>query len=483
MLATAVRFGATLIAGGLVVASLAARQQPPAVSTPPSSTPLQQPNEVAATITTDRGAQVRIAVPDFIALSPDKETADAAKVIARVLWDDLNFEHEYAFIPRDVTASVPAAKSVDDINYDAWRELNTDAVVLGTVQKTSAGVRVEMRLFNVRQRQSDFGNSYEGSIANPRIYAHTIADEIHHRRALNGVARTRLTFASDRDGDRLSGTVENRGAKEIYISDYDGENQRRITVGFALNISPTWSPDTRSIAYTSYKQCTAARGCIPGLPNIFVQHIYEGVAPEELTANASNNFLPVWSPDGTRIAFASNRDQAGGFDIYVMNRDGSNVKRLTTSRPGVINITPTWSPTGNQIAFTSDRTGSKQIWTMEADGLSQRQLTHEDEVDRSTWSPAPYNEIAYAAKSSAVGFDIKILEVATLKTRLLTDGLGSNESPAFSPNGRHIAFTSTRAGKSQIFTINRTGQDLKQITRLGNNTYPNWSNGPIIKDN
>ena len=74
------------------------------------------------------------------------------------------------------------------------------------------------------------------------------------------------------------------------------------------------------------------------------------------------------------------------------------------------------------------------------------------------------------------------MEVTTRRTRLLTDGLGSNESPAFSPNGRHIAFTSSRSGKSQIFTISRTGQDLKQITRLGNNTYPNWSNGPIIKN-
>ncbi len=163
-----------------------------------------------------------------------------------------------------------------------------------------------------------------------------------------------------------------------------------------------------------------------------------------------------------------------------MNPDGSGVKRLTTGR-GVINITPTWSPTGNQIAFTSDRTGSKQIWTMDADGLSQRQLTHEEEVDRPTWSPAPYNEIAYSAKTGP-GNDIKIMDVATLKTRLLTDGIGNNESPAFSPNGRHIAFTSTRAGKSQIFTISRTGQDLKQITKAGNNTYPNWSNGPVIKD-
>ena len=65
--------------------------------------------------------------------------------------------------------------------------------------------------------------------------------------------------------------------------------------------------------------------------------------------------------------------------------------------------------------------------------------------------------------------------MATREVRQLTFGEGSNESPAFSPNGRHIAFTSTRAGKKQIFTIARTGKDLKQLTRSGNNEHPDWS--------
>src|SRR5216684_392812 len=176
LFSTALRSGATLLAGGLVVASLGARQQPPTVSTPPATTPLQQPNEVTARITTEPGAQTRLAIPDFIALSPDKETADAAKVIARVLWDDMNFEHEYAFIPRDVSGSVPPAKDVEDIAYDAWRELNADGVVIGTVQKTDTGLRVQVRLFNIRDRQSAFGNEYTGPIANPRAFAHTISD-------------------------------------------------------------------------------------------------------------------------------------------------------------------------------------------------------------------------------------------------------------------------------------------------------------------
>ena len=65
--------------------------------------------------------------------------------------------------------------------------------------------------------------------------------------------------------------------------------------------------------------------------------------------------------------------------------------------------------------------------------------------------------------------------MATREVRQLTFGEGSNESPAFAPNGRHVAFTSTRAGKKQIFTISRTGTDLKQLTRTGNNEHPDWS--------
>jgi TolB protein len=70
---------------------------------------------------------------------------------------------------------------------------------------------------------------------------------------------------------------------------------------------------------------------------------------------------------------------------------------------------------------------------------------------------------------------VKIFDVATGATRIITDGIGTNESPAFSPSGRHIAFSSTRFGKVQIFTIARDGNGLKQVTRVGNNTFPNWS--------
>ena len=108
-------------------------------------------------------------MPDFIALSNDAETIDAARTIARVLFDDLTFEREFALIPRDTYATIPPATSTFDVPFDRWRELNADGVIIGAVEKTAAGIRVEVRLFNVRGGQLVFGKEYTGSVANRRL--------------------------------------------------------------------------------------------------------------------------------------------------------------------------------------------------------------------------------------------------------------------------------------------------------------------------
>lgn len=445
-----------LLAFALAVVTGAAQQ--PAPQTPRA----QQPSEIATVISGDPGTPPRYAVPDFVALTP--ESAELARTIGQVLFDDLTFEREFYMIPRDTYATVPAARSADQVPFDAWRELGADGLVFGTVSRTGDSVRVEVRLFNVRSRQSVFAKEYSGSATNPRLYAHTISDEIHQQqRGLRGVARTKLTFSSDRNREKLTGTVENRDTKEIYIADYDGANQRRITVNRQLNITPVWAPDARAIAYTSYRR---------GYPDIFVALIYQGTQ-ETPTNNRGQNWLPAYSPDGAQIAFTSNRD--GNPELYVMNRDGSNVRRIT-NHPA-IDTTPTWSPTGTQIAFTSNRSGTPQIYIVGADGLNIRRLTPTTEsyADRPTWSPAPFNEIAYAGRTGP-GYDIKVYDLAAGVTRQITFAEGSNESPAYSPNGRHLAFVSTRgSGRANIYTIGRDGRGLKQVTRDGNNYMPSWS--------
>ena len=435
-------------------------QAPPAPQQPSSSTEF----EIKTTIRGEPGAPPHYAVPDFIALTNDKETVEAARQIASVLWDDLAFEREFDMIPRDTYKTIEQTPTADNIAFDRWRELGADGVIKGSVKRTGNTFQVEMRLFNVRARAVALGRVYDNvALRNPRAVSHTISDEIHQTQAnLRGVARTKLTFVSDRDNERVVDTVETRTGREVYVSDYDGANQMRVTSNRRLNITPSWSPDARSIAYSSYTRVQ---------PQIIISNVYQGTR-ETLSDEKTGDYLPVFSPDGTRLAFMSQRD--GNSEIYVINRNGSGTRRLTNN--SAIDSTPTWSPTGTQIAFTSDRSGSPQIWVMDSDGLNVRRLTFgESWADRATWSPAPYNEIAYSARSGP-GFDVRIYDVATGQTKTITDGAGTNESPAFSPNGRHIAFISSRLGKTHIFTMARDGKDLRQITRTGNNTYPNWSN-------
>jgi len=442
--------GLTFVAASAVVAAQQTPQRP------------SQPSEVDVVLRPDNpGTPPKMAVPDLIALSPDKETQDAARVIAQVLWDDLNYEREFYMIPRDTYKTIPPAGSIDTVPYDRWREIGADGVIIGTVQRAGNGLRIEMRLYNVAARHALLGREYTGSAANPRLYAHTMSDELHKAQVnLRGVARTKLAFVSDRNREPVAATVEKRDVKEIYIADYDGANQRRITINRNLNINPAWSPDGRSIAYTSYRS---------GLPDILISNIYAGTL-DVITKNTAQNFLPQFSPDGTRLVFMSTRD--GNSEIYVMNRDGSDVRRLTNNP--AIDGSPTWSPTGTQIAFTSERTGTPQIYTMSTDGSGLRRISSETYADRATWSPPPFNEIAFTAKTGP-GFDIKILSIATGETRQITFGEGTNESPVWAPNGRHLAFMSTRQGRSQVFTVDRDGRNLRQITREGNNTTPHWS--------
>jgi hypothetical protein len=214
------------------------------------------------------GAPPHYAVPDFIALTPG--AAPIAQMLAQVLWDDLAFEREFDMMPRDINKTVAVARTPDQIPFGAWRENGADAVFFGTVEQKGNDVLVEVRLFNVRSRTSVFAQQYTIASRSVRKISHEVADAIHQQqRGVRGVARTRLTFVSDRVRESLLGTVEKRNAKEVYVVDYDGANEQRITNSRDLNLNPSWSSDARGIAYSAYRRGAA--------PEILVSLIYTGV--------------------------------------------------------------------------------------------------------------------------------------------------------------------------------------------------------------
>jgi TolB protein len=423
-----------------------------------------QQTEIRTTIGAASGRPPRLAIPLFLVTGTDAELPEAARTLTDVLWKDLEFEREYQMISQSGAAQIAPAPA-DALVYDSWNQIGADDVLVGSVLKTGDTLQVDVRVMSVERKVSTFAKRYSCSVRGIRFCAHTIADELHKERfGLDGVARTKLAFTSDRDGERLGGTIEQRSIKEIYISDYDGQRANRVTIRGSLNIAPAWAPDGRSIAYQSYQT---------GFVDIYIQKHYEvqeQMARPGRGTDRSQNFLPAWSPDGTRLAFASSRD--GNFEIYTAKADGTDLRRLT-SHPSD-DSAPTWSPTGAQIAFTSSRTGSNQIYIMSADGGPVTKLTSEpNKADRPTWA---LDYIAYSAEVPGAGVQIKKIHVGTREVVYLTNGPGNNESPTVAPNGRHIAFVTTRWGKEQIAIMDADGRNVRQITFNGNNRYPSWSN-------
>jgi len=106
----------------------------------------RQPSDILATISAGAGGAPRLAVLDFIAQPADAETVAVARMIRQVLVDDLTFEREFALMPSDSSATIPAPGSFDDLPLDRWRGLKADGVLTGTVQKRAADLHVEVRL-------------------------------------------------------------------------------------------------------------------------------------------------------------------------------------------------------------------------------------------------------------------------------------------------------------------------------------------------
>ncbi len=412
------------------------------------------------------GTPVRMAIPEIVPmirepeLSPDisSHISDDARMMTRVLKDDIAFAGVYRMLPErfyDIVAD--RAAEGGELDYYQWESVGADILVETRLDTEDGQLTAEVWLHAIRARERVFGRRYTADAGAARDLAHRVADDILMQAGgYRGVAQTRFAFSTTR---------RRPGSKEIYLMDYDGHAQRPVTVNGSLNLTPTWSPSGRAIAYISYRE---------GAPALYLAFLYQGRG-EKLT-NESQSFTPAWSPDGRRIAFTSSRD--GQSEIYVIDADGGNLQRLTNNR--AIEVSPTWSPNGRAIAFTSDRTGSPQIYVMDQDGLNLRRVSFEGSYnDSPAWSPSRQSsEIAYASRIERGPFDIVVHDLETRQTRQLTSGRGSNESPSWAPNGLHLAFASDRSGDVQIFTMRRDGSDVRQLTREGSNTTPRWGNPP-----
>jgi TolB protein len=291
------------------------------------------------------------------------------------------------------------------------------------------------------------------------IYATYVGDGTLTLIPKEPVKHGRVAFFSMRDGNA-----------EIYVMAADGSNPVNITRHPADDWDPSWSPDGTKIVFQSWRD---------GNAEIYVMNA-DGTNVRNLTNNPAEDSHPDWSPDGKKIVFCSNRDNPGGpVDIYVMDVDGSNPVNLTRS-PESVDWYPAWSPDGRKIAFCSNRDGHYEIYVMNADGSDLRRLTWSSGSCQPTWSPDG-TKIAFCRdvwlSPFCVARYIFVMDANGANLHQVTSGdCGQDDrDPCWFP-GDKIAFASNRTGNYEIYSINSDGTGLQQLTfDPANDYHPAWS--------
>ena len=177
------------------------------------------------------------------------------------------------------------------------------------------------------------------------------------------------------DGNKIAFCSSMGGDPEIYVSDANGYNLQRLTASAGVNVSPVWNPKTgNEIAFVSDRS---------GSPQIYIM-ASDGTNLRRLTTLGGDASAPSWSPDGLFIAFHWRVSETGTYDIYLVPVAGGQIVQLTHDAGR--NEHPTWSPDGRHLAFESTRSGSRQIWTMLANGQNPQQLTKQGESWNANWS-------------------------------------------------------------------------------------------------
>lgn len=221
--------------------------------------------------------------------------------------------------------------------------------------------------------------------------------------------------------------------------------------------SPAWSPDGSRIAFYSERD---------GNGEIYVMDA-DGSNVTRLTNTLADEGYPWWSPDGETLTFDS--DEAGGFDIWTMNADGTNPRRLTTH--AAREVAASWSPDGSTIVFMSDREGGFDVYAMNPDGSDVRRLTETG----TAWFPVFSTDGTRLAFH--VGRDVHVMPAGGGNLSRLTHDPANGMHPSWSPDGRRIAFMSWRNGRTEIFVMNADGSDARVIAGFdeGDAIDPRWS--------
>ncbi len=395
--------------------------------------------------------KIKIAIPDFKESSAPKEHQELTKAFPEVISHDLELSGYFISMDKDAFLDEDGPLlTADNIRFKNWSVIGADLLLKGGYTCIGRSVEVEARLYDAFSGQQIMGKKFLGKIDKYRSLMHRIGNEIIF--ALTGHKGMFLSSLA------FVGTAT--GHKEIYISDYDGHNTRRITTDRSIALLPRWSPDGEKVAYTSYKD---------GGAMLYLKDLSSG-RTKRISGRKGLNIGASWASDGRQLALTLS--YKGNPDIYTIDLSGKIVERFT--KHWGIDVSPAFSPDGSKMAFVSNRSGNPQIYVRDLVQGKEERLTFEGKYNTSpAWSQM--NRIAYSGISNG-HFDIYTIDPGGGSPRQLTEGSGNNEDPCWSPDGRYIVFSSNRDSGYHLYMMNANGQNQRRISfTKGEQTAPSWS--------
>lgn len=208
-----------------------------------------------------------------------------------------------------------------------------------------------------------------------------------------------------------------------------------------------------------------------GTPQIYFAG---GSTPNEavqLTQTGVGDLRPDWSPDGARFAFSDNVD--GDRDIYVMNRDGTGLRRVLDTDAN--EYAPDWSPDGTRFAFSSNLTGNYEVYTVAVDGTGLTQLTFNGADNNNAPDWAPDGERLVFSSNLDGDFDLYRLDVGGAEVAALTSGAGDEKAPEWSPDGDRIVFDGDGPRSREVYSLTvPTGEVMQLTDDDAESFHPSW---------
>jgi len=298
--------------------------------------------------------------------------------------------------------------------------------------------------------------SREYTGGSPRLQAHAFADEIVEKlTGKPGVARTRIAFKAETPGHN----------SEICIADYDGYNVQTVTSDNTISRDPAWLPGRRVLYYTSYKSRN---------PWIYSHDLQNGTR-QKVAGFSGLNSGAALSRDGRRLAMILSKE--GSPDLYVANADGSNLKRLTTTKED--ESSPCWSPDGQTICFVSRVRGFAELYRIPASGGSMEMIRTGvlGNLTEPDWSPDGQT-IVFTAQSG--GFVLCTVPAGGGRGTILTKPSSGEairgEDPSWAPNSRTVIFTRRVGDRRVLSLLDVTTKQVKDVRQIsGSCSQPAWA--------